>query len=494
VNQRAKVYWSGSAAIVLGIGLSALFVGLAVRRLDWNGLFAAVAHSDLHPWLYLSVLSYIMGHFARGVRTRLLVSRDATLSSYRATSVVVVGYTVNNMLPARLGELARCGMLSELTGISFQQSAAVVISERLLDGLGILVLLGLAIPLTGSSLWPQQWLFMPIIFFGIASAVMLLVVISPNYAIKLTTRVVRFVNPAWQDAALRLMISVINGVSYLRAPSHALAIFLITVLIWLLEAGLYLFLMPAFGVGVHFRSAISVMALTNLGLIIPSSPGFVGSFHFFCMKALTMLEVPRVTALGYATVVHLAFFIPVTLWGLMIIVSMSIDFARIRRLMIRAEPVSRVSAGAPRSGSSTASRTEKREITPDLLFKLTEAALPLHHVPVDERYGVTSDVANFVAGQIRSLPRKLYWLLYGGMLGFRLCVHVRYLRAFQSLPIEKRAEIFDRWAYGKMPLARQLLRPLRSTALLAFYEHPAIATFFNGKAGETALQGVVLEK
>ncbi len=78
--------------------------------------------------------------------------------------------------------------------------------------------------------------------------------------------------------------------------------------------------------------------------------------------------------------------------------------------------------------------------------------------------------AEFVQGQINALPLAFRILLAVGLFGFRLLVRLRYFRSFCALTPETRRRIVDAWAYGSFALARTLFRPLRSTALLAYYE------------------------
>jgi len=47
-------------------------------------------------------------------------------------------------------------------------------------------------------------------------------------------------------------------------------------------------------------AALFVMVAANLGIMIPSSPGYVGIFHFFAMRALGVFGVGWETALSYA--------------------------------------------------------------------------------------------------------------------------------------------------------------------------------------------------
>jgi hypothetical protein len=60
---------------------------------------------------------------------------------------------------------------------------------------------------------------------------------------------------------------------------------------------------------------VITMCVTGFMLLLPSSPGFIGPFHYFASQALMIHGIPQATALAYATLVHLCFYIPITMWG-----------------------------------------------------------------------------------------------------------------------------------------------------------------------------------
>ena len=55
-----------------------------------------------------------------------------------------------------------------------------------------------------------------------------------------------------------------------------------------------------------------------LAVAAPSAPGFFGVFHFACREALGLFGVGRAEAVAYGTVVHLTYWVPVTLIGIVI--------------------------------------------------------------------------------------------------------------------------------------------------------------------------------
>jgi hypothetical protein len=119
--------------------------------------------------------------------------------------------------------------------------------------------------------------------------------------------------------------------------------------------------------------------------------------------------------------------------------------------------------------------------TSNFIFQLTEAALPLDSYTLSDPKAVTSYVANFIYEEINNLSKKFQLLFNIGMLGFNMLVWLRYFRTFSLLPLPIRVKVFNSWAYGKLALTRQLFRLVRSTALLAFFEHPAVIEVMENK-------------
>jgi uncharacterized membrane protein YbhN (UPF0104 family) len=59
------------------------------------------------------------------------------------------------------------------------------------------------------------------------------------------------------------------------------------------------------------------MVFVNLASIVPSAPGQVGTFQFFCVVALGIFGVSEAQGLSYGLLLNIAEFLPVTLLGIM---------------------------------------------------------------------------------------------------------------------------------------------------------------------------------
>jgi hypothetical protein len=62
--------------------------------------------------------------------------------------------------------------------------------------------------------------------------------------------------------------------------------------------------------------AVFVLVVVSMGIMLPSSPGFVGVFELACILALRALGAEKGMSESYALVVHAWQFVPVTLTGI----------------------------------------------------------------------------------------------------------------------------------------------------------------------------------
>jgi uncharacterized membrane protein YbhN (UPF0104 family) len=71
----------------------------------------------------------------------------------------------------------------------------------------------------------------------------------------------------------------------------------------------------SFGIDLPVYVALLTVVIVNIGILIPSAPGYVGAFEFFTISALSIFAVEKSIALSYAIVLHAVLFIPITIIG-----------------------------------------------------------------------------------------------------------------------------------------------------------------------------------
>ena len=91
------------------------------------------------------VLVATLGFPIRTIRWQYLLRLDGEkLPFVPLWHATAIGFMANNLLPWRAGELARAYAARRLTGVPFMTAAATLVVERVMDGLTLVAMLGLA--------------------------------------------------------------------------------------------------------------------------------------------------------------------------------------------------------------------------------------------------------------------------------------------------------------------------------------------------------------
>jgi len=88
-----------------------------------------------------------------------------------------------------------------------------------------------------------------------------------------------------------------------------------SILIWLLETGLYWSVNQALGLDLNFQQLMLLNGVVNLVLLIPAAPGGLGTFDAAGRAMLEAYTISSEIALGYTLVLRIALWVPVTLLG-----------------------------------------------------------------------------------------------------------------------------------------------------------------------------------
>lgn len=296
-----------------GILVSLASLALLMSNVDWERLWVALQGANY--WLLIpATLSVMLAVAFRVVRWRLLLKPVAPVAPVKLLYSITIGYLVNTVLPGRLGELARVYVLARLARLSPLPILSTVAVDRILDVVVLALLLSAAIPMADLPLWVSQSGLM----VGMGGAGLLALCLVLAYPAGQSV-VLRLVDAApifpGKPAVQRWSGSLVVGMEGLRGPVPQARIAAVSLLVWASSVSLMYFTQLAFGVQAPIWAAVLVVALTNLGMVVPSSPGYIGVFHYLAVLALEAFGVEKEVALGFAVVAHVISFLPVTVVG-----------------------------------------------------------------------------------------------------------------------------------------------------------------------------------
>lgn len=308
--------------IVLGILISAVFLFLAFRKIEFNQLWQYLRAAKW-AWVLLGLVFYFMGVWVRTWRWQVLLKPLKHLSRRQLFPVVCIGYMGNNVYPARAGEVLRSILLKQSDDVPISGSLATIVVERLFDGITILALVLLNfqqfVQIAPDAEWVNRIQTGSILVAGIFGLI-LIVFLAMLFLPKQTQAVSGWLINKLLPAKLRLKVSgildkFIEGLRVLRSPGQSLLVLALSMLVWVLEGGLYWGVMKALGLDLSFMSLLLVEGVVNLVLLIPAAPGGLGTFDAAARFMLSLFGIPAELALGYALMLRVALWIPITALG-----------------------------------------------------------------------------------------------------------------------------------------------------------------------------------
>jgi len=305
-------------SLVARFGLAAACLGYALWGVDFSRLWQVMAEFRPVSMLVYAV-AVLAGVLVPGLRLRFLTgNRISPVTGLRAC---LLGLSVNNVLPARLGEMAKAVYLRREASVSLGQALEMVFWERFFD-LSALLCLGVVV----AALMGQGLILYPLLaMVGGGWCFLLLLRLRPQAA----HACLRWL----PGERLRLFVGEMLGLFEARLRAG----FLLRLAGWtglswcgfLLGSWLGLWLVAGFPADPTL--VLTFFAVVTLGFALPAAPGGMGVYEASAVLALGWFGVDRDQAFAVGLALHMLQYIPVTLAGLWVLASSGLSLSDLRR-------------------------------------------------------------------------------------------------------------------------------------------------------------------
>lgn len=298
-DPKRKAYFRLGAGLVFSL----VFMVLAARKVDWTRVLLSIrpAHG---AWLLAGLAGTLATYLLFALRWRMIARKAFALRTSEAFHYIMIGYLANVVMPLRLGDVARGVLAARETGARTVTVLATMALERILDVAAILLL---ALLVSWKMAIPDPVRLAAISFaWAVAVAVLLffsLLLLPETLKAKLLAMGERM--PERPLAFARGLARQFKaGVGSLLDAALLARCVGLSLLAWGTFSGTTLFFLYAFSFDLPWPAAVFVVVVVNLGSAIPSSPGFIGVYHYLVVLALGVWAVPKSEALGYALATH----------------------------------------------------------------------------------------------------------------------------------------------------------------------------------------------
>ncbi|OEU47345.1 MAG: hypothetical protein BA861_02100 [Desulfobacterales bacterium S3730MH5] len=346
--------------LLSGIALYVTFVNIPLPELV--GYLKTVNYWWVIPAVAIALMSFMI----RVVRWQLLLTPVKKTGFWSAYHPLMIGFMLNCLLPARVGELARPAIFSKKERVSFSKVLATVSAERLFDVVVLLVsfVLVLAIveisptlDLTFGNYHLNRGTLEMIgvttlrLCLGLTVCIVLVSAKRSQSLIKRTILrlpdLLLFASGSSKEKIreklcvklVKVVENVAVGFDLLKSPKKVGLCLGLSFLVWAVAGGSYYVM--AFGcpgIELSFLEVYATMVILCIFISLPSAPGYWGLWEAGGVFGLLIFGVPAKAAAGFTLTNHVFQMVPVIIVGLISSIITGVNVVQVAHTDIEGRP------------------------------------------------------------------------------------------------------------------------------------------------------------
>jgi hypothetical protein len=290
--------------VAVGLACTLFFLAIAFYRVQLGAVSAALAGAN-PLWVAAAMLIYAANLTVRAWRWQIILRPVAAIPYPIVVRALLVGYGLNAVMPARLGELFRAEFFKKTFGLSRVWGLTSIVIERLFDGITVVCCLGAGLLLAAAAK-PNAGLLIDVLVTGIAlfGAVLLAAFCLSG---SMMSRIAgRFPGISAQMAMVQ------QGLEILRTW-RTLEVAGITLMIYVPDALSLWLLVKAVGLTLGFSDTLVLLGAASLSTLVPSGPAFLGTLQLAYALAVEFAGGDRALGIAAATLAQLCLLLPLAL-------------------------------------------------------------------------------------------------------------------------------------------------------------------------------------
>lgn len=298
---KKKQFWGGLIAAAI---LVFLFYDLNLPRIleltrDMRLIYLA-------PVLVSTTLLVVF----KSMRWKTIVSKVRKVLFWPTLSLYATSQLIAVLLPALTGQAGRVILFSKKGDFSKTYTFSTIFLEVVLDGAGLIVLMLLS---SSVFVFPEQYRFVSYIIGGATLLVLVLFYASLNFQGKLERlgyRKLRRKSPRIFLILRKFLRSFNEGIAVMKSTDKLFVVSMLTFLSWSSHIVSVYFLFHMFNFDLPIWAAVVVIIINYLALMVPITPGNIGSFQLAVVAALNIFSVPKTEAVLFSVILYLVDMIP----------------------------------------------------------------------------------------------------------------------------------------------------------------------------------------
>jgi len=307
--------------IWIGLALSVVLMAVVLYQVDFASLVASIRKARLELVL-LAVVCLLSTQLTKAWRWKFLMGSLKSIPTLTLLSPTVIGAMTDMVLPARGGDVVRACILGHNESVSKMSTLATLAIEKALDVAAVLLIalpLVILVPFPGEVHAVVTTLRITVAVAGILCAGLFAAIFFSAWqgkgSISLLERLQSYLPAKLKQRAQQWGKDFLVGINTIKQSHVLLPVALLSLLLWCTNALSNYLILSAFGLDLPLYAPFLFLVFQVFGVTLPSSPGFIGTYHAAVVAAFALFQVNQEVAISVAIVMHAAFFFPFILAG-----------------------------------------------------------------------------------------------------------------------------------------------------------------------------------
>ncbi len=310
-----------------------------------------------YVWVIPASIVVLASFYVRAVRWRFILKTTKKVSMSSAYHPLMIGFMMNSILPARIGEVARPVILRQEENVPVTTGLATVGAERVFDLAVLLAMFvvvivtvdidpDLSISFSGyelnrDTLQRVAWGMVQLSVVALFVIVFINIEITRNLLIKGIKKIPSLFfftgfsfKKKVEEKVVSFLIGIVEnismGFSLMKKPHKIAWCLVLSVITWGLQAmAYYVFSLGSPGINLNFLEITAYMVIICFFIALPSVPGFWGLWEAGGVFALALFGISSDQAAGFTLANHAVQMFPVIVAGLISAFITGIDILQV---------------------------------------------------------------------------------------------------------------------------------------------------------------------
>ncbi len=334
---------------IIGLVITVFFMVIFFYTAGLEEVFSTINNVKL-IFLIPSILLYFISLFIRTLRWQYILDSVLKIRTWTLFKAITIGYSANNILPVRLGELIRLYYVAKISNIPKSTTLGTIITERLMDALTLIacvaftligfILIGI---IEFNKLFTIENIIISTLVVGSVTILLIFFILiwltkDPKIIEIIIKSIFARLSQTNLDKILNIYNYFLKGLEVLASFKKLSYIFFISFAIWIFEFLLAYILVISLGIEnfkyepmiLFFILCLSI-SVANLATSVPLTQGGIGPFELSGSLILIMFGIDAAYAGAFIILLHALLLIPVTLVGLIFLFTGDESFFEVMR-------------------------------------------------------------------------------------------------------------------------------------------------------------------